>query len=99
MGDWRYEALVAVHELAEVLQLINKAGTTTFGPTQEAVDNFDIGYERDREAGKHPADAEPGNDPTAPYHQEHQMATMIEVGLATAMGVDWTEYGAKVVKS
>lgn len=40
MGDWRKEALVAVHELVEVLICKQR------GITQEQVDKFDMDFEK-----------------------------------------------------
>jgi hypothetical protein len=39
---------------------------------------------------------EPGDDPEAPYHAQHQFATKIERQLATALGVDWKAYEAEI---
>lgn len=77
-----HQQLVAVHELIEAL-LCNAAGVT-----QEAVDAFDMGPGADID--------EPGDDPAAPYREQHQMATEIEMALACAMGVPWDEYDAAV---
>jgi hypothetical protein len=35
---------------------------------------------------------EPGDDPLAPYHWQHQMATMFEKVMARLLRVDWREY-------
>jgi hypothetical protein len=82
MPDNRHELLVAVHELVEALAC-NAAGVT-----QEAVDAFDMG----------PGAAldEPGDCPAAPYFSQHQVATEVEMLLAAAMGVSWSEYDAAV---
>ncbi len=45
MGDWRYNAAVAVHELVEVL-LCKQDGVT-----EAAVDAFDTAYEATRPVG------------------------------------------------
>ena len=84
MGDWRYEFLVVFHELIEKTLLRLK------GVPIEDVDAFDIQYEKDH-AG-HDLDAEPGNDPAAPYYHEHQLATGLERSMAAMMGVDWQAY-------
>ena len=81
MGDWRYEAAVAVHELVEAL-LSKDAGYR-----QEAVDAFDLAYK---------GDDEPGDDPKAPYHRQHCFATAVERMLIAALGVPWAEYDAAV---
>ena len=82
MPDNRHELLVAVHELAEAL------ACNATGVTQEAVDAFDMGPGADLD--------EPGMSPAAPYHQQHMTATEIEMLLAAAMGVNWSEYDAAV---
>ena len=83
MGDWRYNAAVAVHELVEVLLCKND------GVAQEAVDKFDIEFEKNRTAGDM---SEPGDDPTAPYHRQHCFATSVERMLIAALGIPWKQY-------
>lgn len=87
MGDWRYEALVGVHELIEAL--LCKA----HGVDQHAVTVFDEGYEERRPEGD---ESEPGDDPAAPYHREHVFATQIEKLLCAEFGIDWAEYDKAV---
>ena len=82
MGDRRYEALVAAHELVEAL-LCREHGITT-----EMVDAFDKAFE---------GDGEPGYAPDCPYRREHTAATGIEMQLASAMGVEWIEYDAALM--
>ena len=82
MGDRRYEALVAAHELVEAL-LCREHGITT-----EMVDAFDKAFE---------GDGEPGAAPHCPYRLEHLRATAIEAKLADALGVDWYEYDAALM--
>lgn len=84
MGDWRKEALVAFHELAEVLLCKDR------GITAETVDAFDMAH-AERGDG-----VEPGDDPAAPYRAEHFFATTVERLLAAELGVDWVEYDAAV---
>ena len=90
MNNWRYESLVVFHELCEVLicQHMNVS--------QLQVDEFDIMFEKERELGQHSQDAEPGDDPRAPYRLAHFIATNCERILAVALGVDWGEYCAAV---
>ena len=78
--DQRSQQLVAVHELCEAL------ACNVDGVTQESVDAFDMGPGVDLD--------EPGSDPAAPYHEQHEMAEAIERRLATAMLVDWDEHEA-----
>lgn len=87
MSDWRYEMLVAFHELAEVLICKHK------GIKQEDVDAFDKKFEEIREM--FPiiiGDQEPGNMTSAPYTTEHVFATMVEQLLAQQLDVDWKVY-------
>lgn len=83
LGDWRYNALVAIHELVEVLKCKHD------GVTQESVDKFDIEYEKSRAEDD---DSEPGDSPQSPYKEQHCLATGIERILASALGVDWKDY-------
>ncbi len=90
MKNWKYEALVAVHELIEVI-LCKDRGITT-----EEVDEFDKMFEKEREDGKWLDGEEPGNDPRAPYKREHEFATLIEQQLAAKLNVDWPHYDKTV---
>lgn len=83
LQDWKREALVAVHELVEVL--LCKAQ----GVSQQDVDKFDLDFEQARLEGN---EAEPGDDPNAPYKKQHCLATSVERLLAAEMGVDWKTY-------
>jgi hypothetical protein len=82
LSDWKREALIAVHELVEVLLCKND------GVTVAEVDHFDM-HEFSYE--EHP-DEEPGDDPKAPYKKQHCIATGIERILAAQLGVDWKPY-------
>lgn len=83
LSDWKREALVAVHELVEVL-LCKEAGVS-----QAIVDKFDREFEEHR----HPDNVdEPGDDPAAPYVKQHCIATGVERLLAAQLGVNWKEY-------
>lgn len=87
MNNWRYEFLVAFHELMEVMLCRSR------GITQEQVDGFDIRYEQDREEGD---TSEPGDDPNAPYSKEHFFATSMEKLLADELRLDWEKYDETV---
>lgn len=82
-----YEFLVLIHELIE-WYLIKQKGVTI-----KQVDDFDMAFEKNRNEGDI---SEPGNDPHAPYFNEHQFATKIEEELAKYMGVDWLKYNEYV---
>ena len=86
IGD-KAAALVAVHELVEVLLCEDR------GITQIAVDKFDVEFEDERKPGN---TDEPGDDPKAPYRKEHFFATNIERLLGAELGVDWAMYDAAI---
>lgn len=86
LGDWKVEALMAVHELVEVLICKHR------GISQESVDAFDIQFEKDRKSGLHGEHDEPGDDRRAPYCREHCFACGVERQLASVLEVDWNKY-------
>jgi len=83
LSDWKRSALVAIHELVEVV-LCNHAGIT-----QEQVDKFDEEFERARERGLYTDDEEPGDHPASPYRVQHGIATGVERILASVLGIIW----------
>jgi hypothetical protein len=78
-GDWRADALIAVHELVEAL-LCRAAGVE-----QHAVDAFDMAYK---------GDGEPGDQPDAPYHEQHKAATAVEKFMCTCFFPELTSEAA-----
>lgn len=78
MGDWKKEALVGIHELVEALLCKSR------GITQEEVDKFDMAYKG--------ADMDPGNDPHAPYNEQHFIASTFEESLQEDLSVDEEDY-------
>lgn len=87
VGDWRYESMIAVHELCEVILCKER------GVSQESVDKFDTEYEEKRIWGD---DSEPGDEPDAPYQNEHNLATGIERILCASLGIKWSDYEAVI---
>lgn len=81
----KHEFLVLMHELLEWF-LIDQKGISI-----KEIDEFDILYEQTKTDN-----SEPGNDPNAPYFDEHQFATLIEKLLAEKLGVNWTKYDENV---
>lgn len=81
LGDWKMEFLLAMHETIEAA-LCRAAGITA-----EQVDTFDFNWKKTSDGPD-----EPGDDPTAPYHSEHVIATSIERELAAALCVNWDDY-------
>lgn len=86
MPDERSEIAVALHELVEAF-LCKKAGITA-----EVVDQFDMNW-KSSILQKY---AEPGDDPSAPYHRQHFQAEQIEIEFCTILGLDWDEHCATV---
>jgi hypothetical protein len=88
MKDWRYEALVAVHELVEMFL------TKARGIEEPHISDFDVKFEQSRADGL--VEGEPGDHPSAPYRREHFFATNLERLFAAELGVDWFEYDRDV---
>jgi hypothetical protein len=86
MKDQRYAFLVALHEIIEY-ELCRMHGIT-----DREVVAFDVNFEAERRMNFHPIDAEPGDNPRAPYRNEHEFATMIEMMVAQKLGVSWSDY-------
>jgi hypothetical protein len=90
-SDWRYELLIAVHELIEFGLL------DCWCISEPDVKAFDEMFEKERTEGKHKPEDEPGDDPRAPYRKHHFTATTIERILAHELGVDWAAYDQEVM--
>jgi hypothetical protein len=84
MMDWRYEVLVAVHEIIEM------ALTRQRGIPEEGISEFDVKFEQNKDHGL--VSGEPGDNINAPYRKEHFFATNVERLVAAELGVDWFEY-------
>jgi hypothetical protein len=91
MKDQRYVFLVALHEMIEY-ELCKMHGIT-----DREVVAFDVNFEAERRMNLHPMDAEPGDHPKAPYRNEHEFATMIEMMVAQKLGVSWSDYEKTVL--
>ena len=87
MSDWRYEFLVALHELVEW------ALCRQDGVSQHQVDVFDRRFEKERLPGNYD---EPGDAPKAPYQTQHCIATGVERIAAACLGVCWSKYEAEL---
>ena len=87
MGNTDYEFLVFMHAITEQY-LCWKHGVK-----DKDITEFDI--KKDKED----PDAEPGNDPKAPYHKEHMVGNDIEALLSVALGVDFPKYEAAIDKT
>jgi hypothetical protein len=82
LGDWRKNMLVAVHELAEVIQ------TEAAGIPEPTIQKFDEEYYRDNPDTL----VEAGDVPAAPYHRQHVVAELIERLLASQLGISWLDH-------
>ena len=89
LGDWRYNALVGLHEAIEALSC------EQHGITEKMVDDFDIIFEKNRSVDD---PAEPGDAFDAPYRHQHFFATSIERLIAQELDVSWSTYEAEIDK-
>lgn len=81
LDDWKMEACLGFHELAEAL--ICK----WLNISQTVVDDFDFAFK---------GDGEPGDAPDCPYRIPHRVASAVEYILALALEVDWAAYEARL---
>ena len=89
LKDTKFNMLVAIHELIEALLCkFNDPEITT-----AQVDSFDMEFEKNR---KEEDNSEPGDCPEAPYYEQHKLATVIEMTLASALKVSWAEYEKRI---
>ena len=84
MVDWRYEVLVAVHEIVEMALAKHRR------IDENAITEFDIKFEESKAKGLCAGEA--GDNVNAPYRKEHFFATNLERLFAAELGVDWFEY-------
>lgn len=83
MDNEKYELLVAIHEMIE------EHLTRERGVTEAEITAYDVQYEASRTSESL---EEPGDNPDAPYHKEHVLATEIERFIAAKLGVNWIDY-------
>lgn len=76
-GNWKYNILVAIHELIEVVLCRDS------GVKEKQVDRFDLAHQDDEDPGTHPK---------APYRIQHLTAMGVEMIMAACMGVNWRVY-------
>jgi hypothetical protein len=88
MKDLRYCHLVAVHELVEVLL------TEQNGISEDSITKFDVDFEENRQPENID---EPGDDPKAPYVNEHCIATSVERLMCALLGLKWKTYDKAVL--
>lgn len=82
-GNRMSNMLVALHEIVEAILCEAR------GVSEKAVDEFDIRYEASRKEGDF---SEPGDDPKAPYHEQHRVADIVERMVALHAKVDWKQH-------
>lgn len=81
-----YQALVFLHEFTEAYLCWKN------GIEETDISAFDEIFESERAQGLHGTDDEPGDDPRAPYYDQHQIATEHERKFAEQLGVDLDKY-------
>lgn len=89
MSDPRYEQLVGLHELVEVLLCVERGISAT------DVDHFDKNFELHRQSGD---ESEPGDHKDSPYREEHFFATNVEALMSVELGVNFQDYEAEINK-
>lgn len=81
MGNWRYEALVGIHEALEAILCYDR------GVSEQSVTDFDVSFT---------GNGEPGDALKAPYRKEHRFATKIEKMICKEFNIDWKAYSKTV---
>jgi len=84
LSDWRYEVLIAVHEIVELSLARNR------NIDEGEITKFDINFEAAKARGE--CSGEAGDHVHAPYRKEHFFATNVERLFAAELGVNWFEY-------
>lgn len=83
MGNEYYESMVGFHEWWEYLIYKSR------GKSIEKIDQFDKDFEANRPEDNYD---EPGDEPDAPYQNEHCSATGVERILCAFLGIPWKTY-------
>lgn len=78
--------LIGVHELVEALLCRRRM------ISEQDVDAFDTQHAQ----CANPVFEEPGDDPSAPYHEQHVFASNIERLIAAYMHLNWQQYEAAI---
>ena len=86
MSNNKYALLLAAHEFIEAICC------TVDGVTPEMVDEHDFKFEENDANRTTKGGDEPGDEPDAPYADQHCLATAVERMLAYAWGVKWKVY-------
>lgn len=91
MGHPWYEWFVGCHEIDEAMLCMK------MGITEKEITKFDTAFESLRK--EYPeliGTQEPGDMSSAPYHQEHLIATSMEIDRVENFDEDWEEYEKKI---
>lgn len=83
MEDWRYEALVFLHEIVEYILVKDRKIKI------KDIDKFDM--ETVFKVDPDNSD-DPGNSLSSPYYWEHKFATKIERMMCKELGIQWSKY-------
>jgi len=96
LSDSRYEALVVIHELVEVLiESVKRTGKLEIPQKLvEETDMFDKRYEYGRAADDE--ESEPGCEPDCPVYQGHMAASAIENIVAMLLNVNYNDYADEI---
>lgn len=88
MGNWKYEFLVADHEMHEALLCFDR------GITTKQVDDFDDQFEKENGVFEVRKDKKlnAGDDINCPYKKEHFFATNLERLTSAELKIDWKTY-------
>lgn len=76
-----FELAIVLHEIIEVALCL------AANVSEASVDRFDEAYM---------GDGEPGDNPAAPYHKEHVVASICERAIAHCLNIDWNEYSKAI---
>jgi hypothetical protein len=88
MSDWRYEALLAMHEAIEAILCRHN------GVNEPDVCRFDQEFDK-----THTFDVDAGDEPDAPYVREHCFATGLERVMCAELDVNWKTYDAELAST
>lgn len=81
LDNWKYEALIGIHELVEVVFCRH------FGVTEKQVDDWDM---------SHIESDDPGSILGCPYYYQHKSALIVEKIVAHIMNIDWDVYEGEI---
>ena len=84
-NDPRKNLLIALHEYIEYTLCTDR------DITEQEIMEFDLQWEKNHPTGLDDG-IEPGDDPKAPYRNEHRIAENFERQLAEYLGIIWKEY-------